>query len=54
MSSVSVGPTGEIFVADARVQMFSAKGDFMEVVYDEGRGKKPYFIYSKSIIRSKP
>ncbi|XP_076251395.1 tripartite motif-containing protein 2-like isoform X4 [Rhynchophorus ferrugineus] len=42
ISSVAVGPTGEIFVADSRVQMFSAKGDFMEIVYDEGKGKGRY------------
>ncbi|XP_050304391.1 tripartite motif-containing protein 3-like isoform X2 [Anthonomus grandis grandis] len=39
ISAVSVGPTGEILVADSRIQMFSAKGDFMEVIYDEGKGK---------------
>ncbi|XP_023013976.2 tripartite motif-containing protein 2 isoform X2 [Leptinotarsa decemlineata] len=42
ISSVAVGPLGEIIVADSRVQMFSAKGDFMEVVYDEGKGKGRY------------
>ncbi|XP_066253109.1 tripartite motif-containing protein 3-like isoform X2 [Euwallacea similis] len=42
ISSVSVGPTGEIFIADTRVQMFSAKGDFTEIIYDEGRGKGRY------------
>ncbi|XP_072387490.1 tripartite motif-containing protein 2-like isoform X1 [Diabrotica undecimpunctata] len=42
ISSVAVGPLGEIVVADSRVQMFSAKGDFMEVIYDEGKGKGRY------------
>ncbi|XP_018565603.1 tripartite motif-containing protein 2 isoform X2 [Anoplophora glabripennis] len=42
ISSVTVGPLGEIIVADSRIQAFSAKGDFMEVVYDEGRGKGRY------------
>ncbi|XP_048519035.1 tripartite motif-containing protein 2 isoform X1 [Dendroctonus ponderosae] len=37
ISSVAVGPTGEIFIADSRVQMFSPKGDFVGVVFDEGR-----------------
>ncbi|KAJ8968665.1 hypothetical protein NQ317_009741 [Molorchus minor] len=37
--SVSIGPLGEIIVADSRIQAFSAKGDFMEVVYDEGKGR---------------
>lgn len=38
ISAVTVGPTGEIVVADSRIQVFSAKGDFMEVLYDEGKG----------------
>ncbi|KAJ8917723.1 hypothetical protein NQ315_005172, partial [Exocentrus adspersus] len=42
ISSVTVGPLGEIIVADSRIQVFSAKGDFMEVVYDEGKGKGRY------------
>lgn len=58
ISSVSVGPTGEIFVADTRVQMFSAKGDFMEVIYDEGRGmqtKISYFdiVFLNDVIKKK-
>lgn len=40
ISSVAVGPTGEIFIADSRVQVFSPKGDFVGVVFDEGRGKE--------------
>ncbi|CAH1977055.1 unnamed protein product [Acanthoscelides obtectus] len=42
ISSISVGPLGEIVVADSRVQLFSAKGDFMEIIYDEGKGKGRY------------
>ncbi|XP_060527863.1 tripartite motif-containing protein 3-like isoform X2 [Cylas formicarius] len=42
ISSVAIGPLGEILVADSRIQMFSAKGDFMEIIYDEGRGKGRY------------
>lgn len=38
ISAVTVGPLGEIVVADSRVQMFSAKGDFLEVVYDDRKG----------------
>ncbi|XP_031349820.1 tripartite motif-containing protein 3-like isoform X3 [Photinus pyralis] len=42
ISSVAVGVTSEIVVADSRIQVFSAKGDFLEVVYDEGKGKGRY------------
>lgn len=42
ISSVTVGPLGEIVVADARVQVFNGKGDFLEVLYDEGKGKGRY------------
>lgn len=39
ISSVTVGPDGEILVADSRIQVFSAKGDFSEEIYSEGKGK---------------
>ncbi|XP_015521414.2 tripartite motif-containing protein 2 isoform X2 [Neodiprion lecontei] len=39
ISSVTVGPAGEILVADSRIQVFSAKGDFSEEIYAEGKGR---------------
>ncbi|XP_017775302.1 PREDICTED: tripartite motif-containing protein 3-like [Nicrophorus vespilloides] len=42
ITSVTVGPGGEIVVADSRIQVFSAKGDFVSVLHDEGRGKGRY------------
>ncbi|TGZ32414.1 Tripartite motif-containing protein 2 [Temnothorax longispinosus] len=42
ISSVTVGPAGEILVADSRIQVFSAKGDFSEEIYPEGKGKGVY------------
>ena len=40
ISAVTVGTNGEIIVADTRIQIFSAKGDFMDTVFaDEGRGE---------------
>lgn len=46
IAAVTVGPMGEIVVADARVQMFSAKGDFMEIVYDDRKGKVKIFNHT--------
>lgn len=40
ISSVTVGPGGEIVVADSRIQVFSAKGDFLHELFPEGKGKK--------------
>lgn len=42
ISAVTVGSCGEIVVADSRVQLFSAKGDFLEILYDEGKGTLLY------------
>ncbi|XP_049778139.1 tripartite motif-containing protein 2-like isoform X1 [Schistocerca cancellata] len=42
ISSVTVGQSGEIIVADSRIQVFSAKGDFMEELYPEGKGRGRY------------
>lgn len=42
ISSVTVGPGGEIIVADSRIQVFSAKGDFMEELFIEGKGRGRY------------
>ncbi|KOC65664.1 Tripartite motif-containing protein 2 [Habropoda laboriosa] len=42
ITSVTVGPNGEIVVADSRIQVFSAKGDFSEEIYSEGKGKGTY------------
>lgn len=38
---------GEIVVADSRVQMFSAKGDFMEIIYDDRKGNKTVHDYQQ-------
>lgn len=40
ISAVTVGPLGEIIVADTKVQLFSAKGDFREVIYEDVKGTK--------------
>lgn len=45
ISSVTIGPTGEIIVADTRIRIFSGKGDFIEIMCDETRGKSRYVIY---------
>ncbi|RZF35365.1 hypothetical protein LSTR_LSTR012572 [Laodelphax striatellus] len=42
ISSVTVGPGGEIIVADSRIQVFSAKGDFLQEIYSEGKGRGRY------------
>ncbi|XP_043282889.1 tripartite motif-containing protein 2-like isoform X3 [Venturia canescens] len=42
ISAVTVGPAGEILLADSRIQVFSAKGDFSEEIYGEGRKKGKY------------
>ncbi|XP_012249825.1 tripartite motif-containing protein 2-like isoform X3 [Bombus impatiens] len=42
ITSVTVGPSGEIVVADSRIQVFSAKGDFSEEIYSEGKGRGTY------------
>ncbi|XP_054286500.1 tripartite motif-containing protein 3-like isoform X1 [Macrosteles quadrilineatus] len=42
ISCVTVGPGGEIVVADSRIQIFSAKGDFLQEIYPEGKGKGRY------------
>ncbi|XP_046678995.1 tripartite motif-containing protein 3-like isoform X2 [Homalodisca vitripennis] len=42
ISCVTVGPGGEIVVADSRIQVFSAKGDFLQEVFSEGKGKGRY------------
>lgn len=44
ISAVTVGPAGEILLADSRIQVFSAKGDFSEEIYGEGRST---FDFSK-------
>lgn len=38
ISSVTVGPCGEIVVADSRIQVFSGKGDFTQELFSIGRG----------------
>jgi tripartite motif-containing protein 2/3 len=38
ISSVTVGPLGEIIVADSRIQVFSAKGDYLQELCPEGKG----------------
>nr|CAD7396857.1 unnamed protein product [Timema poppensis] len=42
ISSVTVGNGGEIVVADSRIQVFSAKGDFIQQLFGEGKGKGRY------------
>jgi len=42
ISCVTVGPGGEIVVADSRIQIFSAKGDFLQEIFSEGKGKGRY------------
>nr|CAD7424990.1 unnamed protein product [Timema monikensis] len=42
ISSVTVGHGGEIVVADSRIQVFSAKGDFIQQLFGEGKGKGRY------------
>lgn len=42
INSVTVGPAGEILVADSRIQVFSAKGDFSEEIYAEGKNTGIY------------
>ncbi|XP_044754086.1 tripartite motif-containing protein 2-like isoform X2 [Coccinella septempunctata] len=42
ISSVAIGPDGEIVVADSEIKVFSAKGDFLKVVSDGGKGKGRY------------
>lgn len=42
ISSVTVGPGGEIVVADSRIQVFSAKGDFLHELFPEGKGRGRY------------
>ena len=44
ITSVTVGPNGEIVVADSRIQVFSAKGDFSEEIYSEGKGKLQFYV----------
>ena len=47
ISSVTVGPNSEIVVADSKIQVFSAKGDFMEVIRDEGKGMYAFLRHTE-------
>uniref|UniRef100_A0A1B6CX18 B-box C-terminal domain-containing protein n=1 Tax=Clastoptera arizonana TaxID=38151 RepID=A0A1B6CX18_9HEMI len=42
ISCVTIGPGGEIVVADSRIQVFSAKGDFLQELFPEGKGRGRY------------
>lgn len=42
ISSVTVSSCGEIFVADSRIQIFNAKGDFTEELFSIAKGKGRY------------
>lgn len=42
ISSVTVGQAGEIIVADTRIQVFSAKGDFVEILHNSKGSKGRY------------
>ena len=51
LSAITVGLNGEILTADYRVQIFSAKGDFMEELKNDGKGKyfhNLFFFYKKT------
>lgn len=45
ISAVTIGPAGEIVISDSRIQVFSAKGDFREVLYDDVKGEKQFCSY---------
>uniref|UniRef100_A0A0A9XTU7 Tripartite motif-containing protein 3 n=2 Tax=Lygus hesperus TaxID=30085 RepID=A0A0A9XTU7_LYGHE len=42
ISSVTVGSEGQIVVADSRIQVFSAKGDFLQEINPDAKGKGKY------------
>jgi len=42
ISAVTVTPSGDILVADSRIQVFSPAGDFVREIYPQGKGKGRY------------
>ena len=42
ISAVTVAPSGEILVADSRIQVFNSNGDFIREIYPQGKGKGRY------------
>ena len=42
ISAVTVAPSGDILVADSRIQVFSPAGDFVREIYPQGKGKGRY------------
>lgn len=48
---MAIGPNGEIVVADSEIKVFSAKGDFLKVVSDSGKGNLIFHqIYFHNIV----
>jgi len=42
ISAVTVAPSGDILVADSRIQVFNSNGDFVREIYPQGKGKGRY------------
>ena len=42
ISAVTVAPSGDILVADSRIQVFNSNGDFIREIYPQGKGKGRY------------
>ena len=42
ISAVTVAPSGDILVADSRIQVFNSKGDFVREIFPQGKGKGRY------------
>ncbi len=42
ISAVTVAPSGDIIVADSRIQVFSPTGEFLREIYGQGKGKGRY------------
>ena len=39
---MTVAPSGDILVADSRIQVFNSKGDFVREIFPQGKGKGRY------------
>ena len=42
ISAVTVAPSGDILVADSRIQVFNSAGDFVREIFPQGKGKGRY------------
>ena len=42
ISAVTVAPSGDILVADSRIQVFNPAGDFIREIFPQGKGKGRY------------